>query len=432
MAQLPGMGTAYGGLSSMSVRQKLALAALGILLLLFLIAMLGSPGTSDARLFEKWLTNAVNLGPKNGFLANAEDNPPLGTAILWLVHFATYPFGLNEFWTLKAAVLAALIITSVLVFFWTESALGALAVIPLLGLNSVALGYLDILFAFTLVGSLWALQARRYEIASALFAICALTKWQPLIIFPFVTMYFLIGERSGPDLRKTWFRVWPGALICLVVVAVYGWTPIDNALLAATRQRFLSGNALNFNWVLTSYLENFHSRSWGGLLNGKLVHHLYVTDSLLVIIRSVFYTFYGLILLLFALRKRTFSEFLLYSAAGFLCYFTFNTGAHENHLVVGALLLLVLGLQDKDFRVHALFVGAMLNINLFIFYNYTGLPVTQFDRAPLGIDITVLFAGLNTAFFLYFLTAYILPRVQDVRGLKRYIGWPPAEKSQEI
>jgi hypothetical protein len=139
--------------------------------------------------------------------------------------FATYPFGLNEFWTLKAAVFVALLITSLLIFFWTGSALGALATIPLLGLNSVALGYLDILFAFILVGSLWTLQARRYEIASALFAICALTKWQPLIIFPFVAVFFLVGERSPPGVKKTWFRVWPGVLICLAVAAAYGWEP---------------------------------------------------------------------------------------------------------------------------------------------------------------------------------------------------------------
>jgi hypothetical protein len=259
------------------------------------------------------------------------------------------------------------------------------------------------------------LQARRYEVSSALFAISALTKWQPLIVLPFVAIYHLVGERDELAVKRAGLRIWPGILVCLAVVAEYGWGPLYSAFEAATHQQFLSGDALNFNWLLTFYLERVHPE-WLGGLHGKLTWLIWTNDARLLVVQKVFYVFYGLTLGLFALRKRTFNELLLYSACGFMCYFTFNTGTHENHLVIAAVLLFLLALHDASFRMHAAFVGVILNINLLLFVGYSGETTPGFDRAAMGLDITVPFAVLHTIYFFVFWTVCMLP------GANRDVG----------
>jgi hypothetical protein len=81
---------------------------------------------------------------------------------------------------------------------------------------------------------------------------------------------------------------------------------------------------------------------------------------------------------------------------GYLSYFLFNAGVHENHLFPIACLTWILAFIDSSQLVRAVNLSVAANINLFVFYGVFG------PRSPCviaGVDITLLFALANIGLF---------------------------------
>src|SRR5262249_40600305 len=85
---------------------------------------------------------------------------------------------------------------------------------------------------------------------------------------------------------------------------------------------------------------------------------------------------------------------------GYLAYFTFNVGVHENHLFLPIILGLFLAAQNRSYLPLALATALIANLNLLVFYGIDGKGL-PFDRV-VGIDLSVVLAVLEVVFFLWF------------------------------
>src|SRR5437879_3919348 len=68
--------------------------------------------------------------------------------------------------------------------FWVAAAFNSSIL-----LSGVCLGYIDVFFVPWLIAAFWAFQLKRHVLGTALFSIACLTKWQPLIVVPFIAIY---------------------------------------------------------------------------------------------------------------------------------------------------------------------------------------------------------------------------------------------------
>ena len=133
---------------------------------------------------------------------------------------------------------------------------------------------------------------------------------------------------------------------------------------------------------------------------------------MLIIPKLLFWTTYLLLLALFFRCEKTFTNLLIFSAPGYLCYFTFNTGVHENHLFLVTILAVVLYWREESWRANAVILLLMANINLFLFYGVDG--DLHFPWLFAGVDIALPLAVLNVLFFIYLcgavLSEYLQPQ----------------------
>jgi len=375
-----------------------------LLLLANLIALsfLYSPGTGDVSIWRTWIDQMWAFGLVGGFVHSGTDYPPLALIILATVARCADAFGIAVFLALKWSLFIFLLATAAS-FYWFSRNLILTAALELsLILNSVALGYLDIYFAPFLIAAFFCLQRGHFKIGVLMFAISCSIKWQPLLIAPFVCIYVMAAAGEGLSGRdKAYRRIIPFIIAALVVVLpmvmIFGAGAIINSLQSAmTRHNFISGYALNFGWLHTWALHLWAPEKYGSLQNGE-VGLIQTRDALLMLPEKIlFYLSYAAILIAFALQKKTFRRLIVYSMLGYLSYFLFNTGVHENHLFPIACLAWILVFIDSSQLVRAINFSIAANINLFVFFGVFG------QRVPCviaGVDITLLFALMNIGLF---------------------------------
>jgi hypothetical protein len=387
---------------------------------LFVLALLAgliftqSPGTTDVEIWRSWTKNADELGLVGGFRANHADYPPLASVILLAGYRLFDRAGFTLFETIKLTILVFLLLTTFLFWLWTRDHYLTLVLYASLLLNSVALGYIDIFFAPSLVLALWMLKERRWGWFSVFYAITCLTKWQPVLIAPFIALYIL-GIQHPREWRQIQIKrfllvILPGAAILGLILFLYKPEYVWLAFKASLSHEYLSGNALNFNWILTHFIRVFRPEAFGGL-NHSLADLIITSDAQYTMIpRVLFYLTYLATLIVFFLREKSFKNLLIFSICGFFAYYTFNTGVHENHLFL--VMLLVGGLMwvaQDSWRVGLIFI-LINNINLFLFYGIDGN--IHFPRPVFGADIALLLAIFNLAFFLYVFGSSLLPSQQ--------------------
>jgi len=375
-----------------------------LLLLANLIALsfLYSPGTGDVSIWRTWIDQMWAFGLVGGFVHSGTDYPPLALIILATVARCADAFGIAVFLALKWSLFIFLLATAAS-FYWFSRNLILTAALELsLILNSVALGYLDIYFAPFLIAAFFCLQRGHFKIGVLMFAISCSIKWQPLLIAPFVCIYVMAAAGEGLSGRdKAYKRIFPFIIAALVVVLpmvmIFGAGAIINSLQSAmTRHNFISGYALNFGWLHTWALHLWAPEKYGSLQNGE-VGLIQTRDALLMLPEKIlFYLSYAAILIAFALQKKTFRRLIVYSMLGYLSYFLFNTGVHENHLFPIACLAWILVFIDSSQLVRAINFSIAANINLFVFFGVFG------QRVPCviaGVDITLVFALMNIGLF---------------------------------
>jgi len=371
-----------------------------------------SPGTSDVNIWQQWAYHVDTYGVVQGYQFNHADYPPLSSVVIFCAVRVGRLLDMVAFSSIKWSIILFLFFTTFLFWFWTKDLYTTLMLHFALLLNSVALGYIDIYFAPFLVLSFWALKQRKLALFSVFFAIACLTKWQPLIIAPFIVLYILDLRQAERWKLSSLLRIFirllaPGAVLLGLTLSIFGFSPTWEAFRASLSHHYLSGNALNFNWILTHFLHVLKPGEFGGLIEGQA--NYIVTDSLQITLfsRLLFYAFYFIILVRFFRAEKSFENLIVFSVIGFLAYFTFNIGVHENHLFLVTILGVALLWLNKNTVTSVLTLVLMNNINLFLFYGIDGK--LRFSRVVGGIDTALLFSIFNVGFILYWLMQIIYP-----------------------
>jgi hypothetical protein len=382
---------------------------IGLLLLVNLVAIsfFFSPGTGDVSIWETWMRQIESEGLLGGFAHTGTDYPPLAFIILLAVVRLAQVFGTTHVLILKCSLLFFLFGTTGCFYWFTRSSLLTGALELSLILNSVALGYLDIYFAPFLIAGLFLLQRRHFSLGLLLYAASCAIKWQPLIIAPFVCLYILRGAKEqATESARIWSQVKPFLITVLVlavpILVVFPFaTVVDSFKRALTYHKFLSGYALNLGWLQTWALHFINPDKYGGLLPDGSFDAVNVFDPLVILPNKVlFYLGYAAILISFARGKKSFQQLLTYSMLGYLAYFSFNTGVHENHLFLICCLSWILVVIEPEQLPRCINFNIAANLNLFLFFGAFGQRLSPVIG---GIDVTLLFAVANLCLFAGFL-----------------------------
>jgi hypothetical protein len=393
---------------SESNKKSFGWPGVGFLLLVNLIAasFFFSPGTGDVGTWETWMREISSYGVIGGFAHTGTDYPPLAFIILAGVVKSAEAFGVTYFLILKFSLLLFLFGTAACYYWFTRNLVLTAAIELVLILSSIALGYLDIYFAPFLVGGLFLIKHGRLTLGMLLFAISCLIKWQPLIISPFVCIYLLSAANNAERARRPIMNrlrpFWAAALVVAIPLLTFFGPPalFDSFKRATTYHRFLSGYALNLPWIETWALHLFQPEKYGSLQNG-LIDVLLTRDLLVVWPNKIlFLLIYAVIFFAYARQSKTFDRLIIYSMLGYLAYFSFNTGVHENHLFLVCCLAWILVFVDQDQLLRAINLSIAANANLFVFFGAFG---QRLNPVIGGIDITLVFAVANLCLFAGFL-----------------------------
>lgn len=369
---------------------------------------LAAPGTVDLPIWLEWMGALRVHGLIAGYAAVAPEYPPLGFALLHATDQLAQATQASPFLVLKLTLLLMLYLTAGLVLAWTHQPRWAALVLFALLLDATAHGYLDIFGAPWLFAALWALGARRPLSAAALFSVSVLMKWQPLIALPFLLPCALGAGRSLSSLPQRLMALTLAALAPLLgCLAVFGLEPLT-AFTRTLHHPQLSGNALNFNWLLTWMLHLLAPQHFGRLAQGR-VFIIETHDAALLLAPRLLFALSYLAVLAYTWRLAAgqpgqrrwtlpLERALPIAALGYLSYFTFNPGVHENHLYVGMLLALACAwLAPAEWPMLAPWV-VFENVNLVLFYGLDGTGL-HFGRVAAGLDLSVLLAAFELALF---------------------------------
>jgi len=383
-------------------------SAILVLFALFLaISLLSSEGTSDTQLhWLKWMSNLDQYGLVRGYEANQADYPPLSSIILFALVRISQPLGISMFVALKLCLLLLLVVSSLLFWLWTRSFILAIALQLALTLSCMGLTLVDIFFAPSLILALWALQARKLTQSAFWFSVAFLTKWQPLIIAPFVVVYWASVEIRH-DSGKTGFKklgltvLLPASLTVAACLAVFGGSMILS-LQRAFSHAFLSGNALNLGWVLTYFLRVLDPAGTGGLVDGVAAY--LVTDDWRyhALLKGLFFAAYLLTFLSFLRREKTLQNLLLYSLVGYLSYYILSSGVHENHMFPVVILSAALVAVNRAYLLTFLSWAFAANLNLFLFWGVGGNdpPPSRVVGVDIALPLSFLYIFLFLGLFL--------------------------------
>jgi Gpi18-like mannosyltransferase len=389
-----------------------------ICILFFSLIFLNSTGAGDIETWRRWLENSINLGYIKGYKSNIADYPPLASSIAYFFHLLTVDFSDNLYFSIKFAIFFFLLLTTVAYGYFARNALSAMLLYVLLFPSSMLLAYTDIFFAPFVIGALWAIKREKYIVFSILFSLACLIKWQPIIILPFFIFYLLrvnVKRRSELNLAYFFIGSMPGLLLFSVVVFMFNEQVVWESFQRALSHNYLSANALNFNWILTYYVEFMDAGKYAPLHEG-LAHWILLSDDDLVVGKMLFRIGYFALLMVFLLRDRDVRELILFSLIGYLLYFVFNVGVHENHLFLSVILASFLVLENKKYDHIYMYVGFMSNINLIIFYGFMGKG-PGVSRLFFGLDVSVLLSFLNTIFVLVLFACLIFREYKNLHKL---------------
>lgn len=367
------------------------------------VLLLDARGTLDVNVLLNWNSELARHGLVAGYAATGTDYPPFSLLIVAGAVQVTGVLGLPAALGLKLSIFLGLLLTMLAVHLVGRDGI-VTALLPAgLLLNSVALGYIDVYFAPFVMIALYCLARQRLVPGTALFAVACLIKWQVLILAPFVVVYVLDVQTMGDVRRRPWGRllrtaVLPPALVAGGTLAVFGPAVLQSLDYALTRSTYLSGTALNFNWILTYLLHRWDPATYGPLADGRIA--IITTENLAVTLgpRLVFAGLYLWNLVRFFRAPKTLPAFLVYATLGYLAYFEFNTGVHENHLFLVGLLLSLLAAHIPAARGAWALWTLIANANLLAFYGIDGRGL-PFSPVVQGLDITLVLAALSVISF---------------------------------
>jgi hypothetical protein len=364
-----------------------------VVVVLLQTIFLHSPGTVDVNNHLRWM-NAAWTDGLNGYRA-VKDYPPLSFLILYALTFTAHAFDLNDFVTYKIFIVLFCTATFILAAFSTRDLLVSVSIFMLCFISGVLLGYIDVFYAPFLILSLHFFRRNRVFLTCLLLLVASLTKWQPLIIAPFVIVYF-----SRTKLANLFLTSIPLIFLVGLVLFVFGSEPIRTFNAALSHER-LSGSALNNLWLYAVLLDITPKTSITNL--GKTA--VLAPYSF----KIAFFVLY-LYFLVLTYRRANVEDTVYYSVICFFGYYLFNYGVHENHLFVPAIVALMF-INNSKKKFFYSYVAFMAVINMVVMYGFFGTfdyKPTSFPELTAGLSIANLVVFLREIFHVFLSTKYLV------------------------
>lgn len=346
-------------------------------------------------------------GVIKGYAVAGSDYLPGAFTILAAVDRFGAKFNLDVTLVLKMTIAAFAAVSTAIFWWWSRNRIQATFFFSAILLNSAALGYLDAFYLPPLLLMFWSLQQDKRFLAGLCLGTALCFKWQPLLVVPFVFVVMVgIPRRAWLDVEG-WKRasgLLLGAILPLLLEAsIFGPHPIIHSFKEATSHRALSYQGLNINWALQMWLHSSQR------LSGPFFE-LQPGPSLILLVKGAFFLAYVSTLITLWLRGRTYEDLIWCAFMGAFCYFSLNTGVHENHLFIIMIMAFCLfTAHSKHAFIVSIYCTLSANLNLIIFYGLQG-------RSPIYSSFTnsasALFSLLNFSFF-------VLCFVETLRFFKR-------------
>jgi hypothetical protein len=386
-----------------------------IFLLLFFfytsLIFIYSEGTQNTNTQSDWVDHANKIGIIDGYKKNINTYPPFITVILkcffdFLNYFTN---DVKIFYGIKLAIFFFFFLSTFIIYFYTSNLKLTIFFILTFLISSIGLNDLDIIFAPFLILSIIFLKKKKLFFFSLFYCISILIKWQPIIIAPifliFISKYNWKDKINFISIKKYFNNIKiclvPIFLIFLIIFISYGFLPLAKSLYKSVTNNWLSGNALNFNWILTWFLKTYDSINYQPIIDGKINWIKINSFSFLAYSGKILFilTYITLIIKFINCKKKNIQNLLFFSATISFCYYILNTGVHQNHLFLSTLLFILAFNENKKFFIEMLATSIIFNINLFIFYGVTGtgLVNTVINKS---FDLTIIISLLNIIFLI--------------------------------
>lgn len=387
--------------AKMSGKQELWWKWIALLTMIMVsLTLFNSPGMGDMNYWNTWLDYARQYGLREGFRMQVDVAPPFGL-ILQIAMQRIWP-GLSNFVVLRLVNTFYLFFSAFVVHLLYKNA--KVTLISFWGLIlSANLGYLDIELVPFIVLAFYFLSKEKYVLSSIFFSVACLIKFQPLVIMPFIVIYFvdvLDAEEKKFKLHisiKNMMQMTiPAILLGGGVLLIYGKELINTLYRALFANGYaICPNGLNLGWVIQYWIEKYHADLFGPLDNGRI----WIIWSVPSSYRSFSYIFvliYALTAIIMLLhRKKDYALLLKCSLVGYTAYFVYKYGVHENHLFIGMILMMLLYIKEpsKTNYYRMIMYNVIFNINLYVFY------VMGFGRVIGGVlDPTLILAIFNVIY----------------------------------
>jgi hypothetical protein len=383
------------------------IALAGLLLAALLLAAL--PGTTDVNVWKMWVDALNRLGFVQGFTTGEGHilQPPLGMLLLVLAHNVSPWIGLpDHVWpasgltSFDLSLWLVLVASALAVLHVTRNAWLAVAFVAAFLLNGVVYGYFDIYCVpFWLLG-MHAITEGKPGRAAFLMLFAVLIKWQFLVFVPFVGLYFLRGLFQSPREARVIARralpYLPAVLLLVATLLLLGRGSMLSLARGAAHDT-LSGYAMNLGWVLTWAMHVVWPDSYGPLQDGYIEVIRTQDTRVLGLLKVLFYSSFALALWRQWRVPSTPENLWRFMLAGYLAYFLFSKGAHENHLVPTMLVAGYMAWREAKWRSLAIIFAVLTNLNMFFFYGLDGVDRGEV-RVVWGIDwsmpLAVMYLGL--------------------------------------
>jgi hypothetical protein len=348
-----------------------------------------TPGTPDVDIWISWIRTTLSDGPVHGYALIAADYPPLASLFLWITGHVALAEQIDPRLAIKLLLSAFLTINTLLVLLITRRPWLAAFAHGALATSAMGLMYLDILTAPFITVAMWAAVAGRLPLMLGLIGVATMVKWQPIIVVPFALTYVVMRRKtsgSGIPFRSVLVSALPVAGPAVAATAIYGF-PVIESFYRASRHSVLSAFGANIPWLMTWWLGRDSAER---ITSGGIVATMYasrLTLRLLTLTTLVAYTW--TLRTFWKQRDRSVGAWLKFSLIGYLAYFVFSAGVHENHLFLASVLAIGLACVERGEKLVAWVMAIAANLNVLAFYGWYGYV----DRsAVLGVDVTVLLA----------------------------------------
>lgn len=392
-----------------------------IFLVLINIGLLTAEGCSDINAWNRYAVGSIGVNPYVGYINSRTIYPLLPVFVIsifansWKVIFGNQQ---NYLLPIKLSILIFYFLTvfslikfsSVFKFYKVELIDKLLVMLTLFSLliHAQGLALIDVYVFPLLIFTLIALYRKRYFLSGFLMALSLLMKWQPVVFLPVIAIYLFSWEEKtevlkhylmfGITLLTTLFIVWyplwmfPGAEASTRITLNFLRYP-----------PFLSGLALNLNWIVTYGMRVLHVEGYTANIVSKGVIINYPISGTVPFIWSGILMYIAVFILLiryFFIRKEI-KNFYIIIFMLYFSHFILSKGVHTENFIYPMMMSLFVYLVDPTPQHRQLLIlfDVMNLVNIMLFNTLTG--PAQVNLVFYRIDISVVFSA-------YFVFIYIV------------------------